>query len=359
VIPSPRLPSVDSDGGSRIARWFECFVEHHAGVAAAAGESVEDIVVAGVALRLRFAGGAMRSALFPALEHHPRACVAPAFTIASWDSAAAPVPLPPFPWRLEDVGAKGEVAAATRGSIRTAYHVGSRVLSAIDAHRRIAICWTPDACALPWYERAAPLRTLLHWILEASGRNLVHAAAVALPTTRAGALLAGRGGSGKSMTAMRCLGAGFHYAGDDYVAVSRDDGRATAHTLFSTAKLTRSSIDGLAFLRPGLRVEPTGDDKGVVMLRDVAPERLAGAFPIRALIVPRVVGESASRLRRTSAVEAVRALAPTTLFQLPGAGATAFEQLASLARALPAWSLDLGSDHGEIPPLVARAIEES
>jgi hypothetical protein len=323
------------------------------------GGAESTVVIAGVPVAFRFAGAEMESALFPALAHHAATADEPRFTVLAWDSVTGSLPLPPFPWRLEDVGPKGEVPAATSGSIRTAYSVGSRVLSSIDLESRTALCWTPDAAALPWYERAAPMRSLIHWILDASGCNLMHAAAVAPAGSLSGALLAGRGGSGKSTTAMLCLKAGFRYVGDDYVAVRRDAHASFACSLFSTAKLSQASLDWLSFLQPGLRVAPEGDEKGVVMLRDVVPDQLVDEFRVRALIVPRVTGGGASRIRRSSSAAALIALAPTTLFQLPGAGADTFERIAAFARDIPAWSLELGTDFDAIPRLVRQAVEES
>jgi hypothetical protein len=357
-------PSADSGRGSRLLEeWFGALVEHHHTMAGQAEEHVADLAVANVAIRLRFTGAGMRAALLPALAHHRPAAArdAPAtepFTILISDAPTGSPPIPHFPFRPEDIGPKGEVAAATAGSIRTAWFAGSRLLSVIDLERRTAVCWTPDAAALPWYEHAAPLRTLFHWILAANGRNLVHAAAVASPSG-AGALLAGRGGSGKSTTAMLCIAAGLDYAGDDYVGLSGGDDSWAAHSLYGSAKLSRATLGWLPFLRSGLRVDAAGEGKAVVMLGDVMPDRLARSFPIAALIVPQVGTSPRSSMRRTSSAMALRALAPTTIFQLPGSGPEIFERLASFTRSVPAWSLDLGRDREAIPTLVARAIEES
>lgn len=348
---------VSGSGRAReISEWFGALVEHHRATAAAEGESMAELAVGRVPIRFHFAGSRLRPFLFPALAHHPQARSEPAFTILIYDSRPGAAPVPAFPFRLEDVGAKGEVAAATTESIRTTWFIGSRMLSVIDLERKVAICWTPDAATLPWYERAAPLRTLLHWILAASGRNLVHAAAVSLPSGR-GALLAGRGGSGKSTTAMLCLAAGFHYAGDDYVVVSADQGQAEAHSLYGSAKLTANSLEWLPFLRSGVQGDAADGEKTVVMLGDVIPERMVDSFGVAALIVPHVSAAPRSTLRRSTAAASLRALAPTTIFQLPGSSGATFEQLASFTRAIPAWSLELGADRDDIPALVAQAIE--
>jgi hypothetical protein len=320
------------------------------------------VTIAGVRIRLSFAGEAMRERLLPALtngggaEHGPSEhMLPPDFTLLVWDCTTAALPPPEFPWRHEDLGARGEIAAATNDSIRTAFAAGSSALSMLDLDRGVGLFRVRDAEALPWYERAAPFRTLLHWILESRGCRFVHAAAVA--TAHGGALLAGRGGSGKSTTAMLCVEQGFDYAGDDYAGVTAED-VPHAHTLFTSAKLSASSLDWLPFLRPALRIAPHGDEKGVALLGELFPRQIATSFPLRAVLVPRIAG-GASRLQKIGGGAALRALAPTTLLQLPGGGAGAFASLAELVRRLPAWSLELGHDRAEIPRLVAQAIEES
>lgn len=263
---------------------------------------------------------------------------------------------PAAPWNASDVGVRGEVAAATVGDYRTAYFAPSGVLSTIDIRRRLAMCWLPAVDHLPWYERAAPLRTLLHWILAEGGLTFAHAAAVAPGAS--GALLAGAGGSGKSTTAMLCLREGFAYAGDDYVAASVSTAEVRAHRLFGTAKLSAGSLEKLPFLARGVLVAPEGEEKGVVDLGVIAPGGLAASFPLAALVVPRVAG-GRTQLQRMSAAEALRALAPTTLLQLPGSGRETFRRLAQIAERLPAWRLELGTDLDAIPRQVARAVEES
>jgi hypothetical protein len=305
--------------------------------------------IANVSIQFSFAGDPLRERLLPALIDIA-AQRAPEFTLRIWECAS-----PEFPWQPEDLGPRGAIDVATDDSVRAAFTVGSSALSMLDLDRGVGFFRVRDARELPWYERAAPFRTLLHWILESRGCRFVHAGAVA--TKDGGALLAGRGGSGKSTTAMLCVKNGFQYAGDDYVGITIDD-VPHAHAIFTSAKLSASSLDWLPFLRPAVRVAPAGDEKGVAMIGDVLPQQIAASFPLRAVIVPRVAGGK-SALRRISGGAALRALAPTTLLQLPGNGAAAFAHLAELVRKLPAWSLDLGDDRSEIPSLVARAIGES
>jgi len=315
------------------------------------GEREEHLAIAGVRVRLRFAGDALHSRLMPALAHRITAAQPSDVTILIYDCATANV-APNVPWRAEDVGVRGEIALDP--SLRVSLFAPSGALSVFDAQQSLGIFAVRDASTLPSYECAAPLRTLLHWILESRDCKLVHAAAVA--TWHGGALLAGRGGSGKSTTALLCAEAGFAYAGDDYVALSTNPIRA--HALYATAKITADSAAMLqgapAFSRPAPRRPAAASDEKLVTIVST----IADAFDIRILILPRVVG-GISQLRRASGAEALRALAPTTVFQLPGNDGAAFAWIASIARHLPAFALDLGDDRENIPSLVARAIEES
>ena len=87
----------------------------------------------------------------------------------------------------------------------------------LDLARRIGLFWVRDQAELPYWTASAPFRTLLHWWMEANGCQLLHAAAVG---HQDGALLiTGKGGVGKSTTALTCLEAGMQLISDDYLVV--------------------------------------------------------------------------------------------------------------------------------------------
>jgi hypothetical protein len=313
--------------------------------AARLGVYEDHLAIAGLTVRLRFAGDRLRTRLLPALTHRITLPRDPDATILIYDCASAHIEKPAVPWRAEDVGARGEVFVDD--ALRVSLFAPSGALSVFDTSRNLGIFTVGDATGLPSYERAAPLRTLLHWVLESRDCRLAHAAAVA--TDRGGALLAGRGGSGKSTTALLCAIAGLRYGGDDYVGLTANP--AIAHALYSSAKIDATSASMLREV--ALHIAPQENEKGVALLPDVAD-----SFPIRALILPRVTG-GISQLRRASGAEALRALAPTTVFQLPGNDGSTFAWMAAIAREVPAFALALGEDRERIPALVRRAIEES
>jgi hypothetical protein len=311
---------------------------------ARAGEIREELVLAGLRIELRFAGDALRTKLMPALAHARVPHGAADVRILIYDCASTRVEQPSVPWRAEDVGRRGEVAV---DGLRVSVFGPSGAVSIFDAQRGLGVFCVRDAETLPSYERAAPLRTLLHWALESRGARLAHAAAVG--TDRGGALLAGRGGSGKSTTALLCALAGMAYGGDDYVALTASP--ATAHALYASAKIDARSIALLRDLPLGC--PPQEGEKGVAFLPGVSAQ-----LPLRALLLPRVTG-GRTAFRRASGAEALRALAPTTVFQLPGNDGEAFAWMASLVRTLPAFVLDLGDDRDRIPHCVSQAIEAS
>lgn len=313
--------------------------EAFATAAARLGVHEDHIVIAGLHIRLCFAGDRLRTRLLPALSHRITTARPHDATILIYDCASAHVS-PRVPWRAEDVGVRGEVALDP--SLRISLFAPSGALSYFDTNDNLGIFAVRDAATLPSYERAAPLRTLLHWILETRGCRLAHAAAVE------GALLAGRGGSGKSTTALLCANAGMRFAGDDYVGITANP--AIAHAIYATAKIDANSI--AMFPDLALHISASNGEKGVALLSDVTT-----SFPIRVLLLPRVTGGK-SQLRRASGADALRALAPTTVFQLPGNDATTVAWMARLVREVPAYALDLGDDRDAIPALVQRAVGE-
>ena len=81
-----------------------------------------------------------------------------------------------------------------------------------------AIYWVNDSDLIPHFECGAPLIPILHLWMSYMGSQLLHAAAVGLPNK--GVLIVGKGGSGKSNTALSCLNSKLYYAADDYCILS-------------------------------------------------------------------------------------------------------------------------------------------
>ena len=303
-------------------------------------------------LRLRFAGGALEERLTPAIEHlttSPDA--APDLTVCLFDAATTGVALRAG-WEASAYLPRGEIAGFSTERFRTAFEQGADVLLMLDRERREALYWMPDAARVPFWERSFPLRTMMHWWFEDLPFQPVHAAAVGL--AEGGVLIAGPSGSGKSTAALACLDSELLYAGDDYVLV-RHAPSPYVYCLYATAKIDVDNLERFPGLRPFLdNADRLDREKALLFLRSWRPAKIAAGFPIRALVVPRVTGLRDTRLRPASVAEAVRALAPTTLYHLPGAERQAFAKIAALARQLPCYVLEAGADLPQIP---ARILE--
>ncbi|MEI7999874.1 MAG: serine kinase [Actinomycetes bacterium] len=315
-------------------------------------------------VRLRFAGPEVADALGPALDH-VRIADGPTdgptdVTIDCWDSVSSGEPVSPLVALLLDridhdwlawLTPRHEVRGFDNDRVATAFEPWSGILSTYDRTTARGAWWTQDATAVPSHERAAPLRSLLGWALGELGLQSVHAAAVG--RTDGGVLLAGPGGSGKSSTALRGLADGLGHLADDYCLISTV-GPPTAHSLYAVAKLDgpadleRLPEFGASVTNP----ERTGSEKLVIDVGRDFPDRVVTSFPIRAVVVPQVRAGAPTALAPMSSAAALRALGPTTMLQLPGAGSTAFRHMGDLVRAVPCFTLYLGPDAAAVTPLL-------
>jgi len=312
--------------------------------------------VANQTVRLRFAGPGLVPHTLPALAHlivEPT-CL-PDLTIYLCDSASTGTRMPPITWNVADQTYRGGVTGCyNEGGFHFSYRPWDLVLSMLDAQSSRAAFWAVDARRMHFSARGAPLRDVLHWWLSHNGGQLVHGAGVG--TLSAGVLLTGRGSSGKSTTALGCLGAGLFYAGDDHVAVSIEP-TPFLHSLYNTAQLDVDGDFSISDLVPGVKDPgPTPDRKVQLFMQPHCPDRIVSGFPLRAIIWPKVTGRKDTCLRAASGAEILIALAPATIVALPGAGQEALRLMAELTRRVPGYVLELGTDLSQIPPLISGVV---
>ena len=199
-------------------------------------------------VRLRFAGPALIPLVTPAIDHVAEPpTAAPSLTVHVWDTQSTGVPMPPAPWSMEAVTFRGDVTGFNNGRIFTALQADAALLSLLDTESAEAIYWIRDPAHMPSHEIAAPLLRIFHWWQQQCGNQIVHAAAVG--NKHGGVLLAGKSGSGKSGTALACLGAGFGYAADDYCLLS-DDPSPTVFSIYNTGKTHERDVERMPYLAP-------------------------------------------------------------------------------------------------------------
>ncbi len=311
---------------------------------------------------LQFAGETLREVTMPALGFTSEEVAPdPLATICLFDSASTGVAVPAFAWRPRNIRERGAIEGFNDDRFRTVYHGdplapdgGFNALSMFDAANRTTVVWVESVERVHWWERAEPLRTALHWALNGDDRYLAHAAAVG--DERGAVLLAGPGGSGKTTTTAACLRDGMTFVGDNYVLVSLDD-EPVAHAIYSNVKLR----DGTLELLPGLGEAPADREQGEKLVIDVRrawPSQLAASLPVQAIAVMCIGNEAATRVLPASPVEALLALAPTTVYQLPDNGRV-LRHMAELVRRTRAFKVELGPNVADTPATIRALLEAS
>ena len=322
----------------------------------AAGFQSSDYRLAGTTFRLRFAGPGLVARYRPAFEHlRVPDAGQPDATLCLWDTRSTGVRMVPPPCPQESFTDRGDIWGFQSRRIKTAFHYHDYSVNLFDLERGIGVHWVSDGAALPYWDGASPIRSLLHWLMESRGCQLLHAAAVG--TDRGAMLVTGKGGVGKSSTALACLRAGLRYAGDDYVVV-REGPTPTVYSLYSTAKLNPGDMELFPELRPHLGdPHPKPKEKAVVYLHPAFADQIRHEMPLRAIALPRIVDREGTRLRPEAIATIRHAASFTTMSQLPCVGRHTHEFFARLCGSLPGFTLELGRDRAQVPLAVAQFLD--
>jgi hypothetical protein len=349
------LREQSAQGRQLLDRLDRCFED------TAAGGTVEERTfrIGGALVRVSSIAGQDCQRMLAALAHLAAAVPEAHFadlTIRLWNLTAPPrAPLlADLFQRLRDnwetvCGPRGEVLELQGTTVSAIYNAGPDILSVVDLPRGTAWFLKLDDEPMPYWEIGSPFRFALHRWFASRGSQYIHAAAVG--DARGAVLLVGAGGSGKSTTSMLCAAAGMHFAGDDYCLA--DPGQGWVHSLYGTGKLLgEDDLERFPMLR-GRATNPDGferggDGKAVVMLTDVWPDRMVSGLPIRAVAIPRITGRPDTTIAPATAAEAIVALLPSTVGQLPEADQGDCDRLAALLRPLPAFTVHLGTAPGGI-----------
>jgi hypothetical protein len=228
----------------------------------------------------------------------------------------------------------------------------------IDRGLQRMVGWRADGGRLLVGERAKPMTMPLFLWLCDHGVQVIHAGVVSVGGR--GVLIGGPGGVGKSTTALSCLSAGFGYLGDDQIGLQESPGGSfVAHSLYNTARLEPGHFRRFPSLdRAAVRPEDC-DDKCLVFLSDLFPDRLQRSVPISAVALPRVTEGSHSRISPARKAEALLRLSLSSLFMPLSPGARGLSRLARLVELLPCYWIDLGRELAEIPSCVEELLWRS
>jgi hypothetical protein len=362
LLPVPETAERPGEGAAIAAgttpaldAWLDELASGFEHAADAAGLVELRLRIADTPILIRFAGVPLSEQLGRALAHLVSdRDEEPQLTICAWDSEQSGASPPPLPV-VDPESPRGTTVYASDAHRRLACRPRLGQLSAHDGKRATGWFWCQSGSKLPFWERAAPFRQIFHWWLPERGMLLVHGAAVG--DASGGLLLAGRGGSGKSTSALSTLTSPLRYAGDDYVAVDTGpDPRV--FSLFCSGKLEPSHAKLLPHLPPAAFAgDGALEEKSVFYVAEAFPERMCAGFPLEAVVAPRVRGFEPTHAR-LGAAEALAALAPSTLLQLVPGNSEALSAMARLLQRVPAYRLDVGGPVEQIPAALGRLLDE-
>lgn len=307
--------------------------------------------LAGYTFCLEFAGNAMIKNLTLALSHVE---IEPLddydMTICLWDSASTGVPSLEFPWHSHEVSLRGEVIGYNSERIHTVLDIHTKVLHVFDCKSQTALYWISDAEKLPWWISGSPLQLIVHWWMQLKGLQLTHAAVVGYP--HGGLLLAGKGGSGKSTTALACMKAGMQYLSEDYCLVS-DLPEIRAYSVYNSAKISTNTLSWFPELTPYIEnPHREKEDKAFLYYHRFQPEKILLECPLKAVLTLKIEKADKSRLEPLDPAKALTALSVSTLWQLTHSGLTSLNHLKRVTENLPCYQLYLGHDFMQVPSLL-------
>ncbi|HRZ43233.1 MAG TPA: glycosyltransferase [Bacteroidales bacterium] len=308
--------------------------------------------IGGTIVCLTFAGDALIPLLTRALSHLERTDDPEAgFEICVWDSRSTDTEMLPPPCDRASFTERGDFWGFNSKRIRMAFHYSDFSLNMMDLETRTGFFWVKDAGFLPPWVFAAPFRSLFQWWMELNGGQLLHAAAVGTP--EGAVLISGKGGVGKSTTALSCLAAGMLYMGDDYLIV-RKDPYPQVFTLYNTAKILPADTHRFPELKKSISEAEADDtfDKKVLYLYPEYRNQLCRSLPLKAIMKPEICREASSMLSEIPYTSILGAISFTTMTQLPYAGEYTRKMISELIARLPCFSLSLGKDLPSTPSLL-------
>ncbi len=308
---------------------------------------------------VEFVGGALFSQLAKAIEHREVPFhSSPDLTIYVWDRQSTGIGAIPNNAPHEPFVGTYFPEEPSRNDFEMALCYRDQTFSVLHRKKKRAYFWSETATFLPVWELSSPFRPILHWWWRPLGLQIVHGAVVG--KNGKGVLIVGKGGSGKSTIAFACLRSGMDFLGEDYCLI--DVHRPlTALSLYSTGKLTWGGLQQFPLLRsmvndlPPITLYP--HDKNLYYLGEKFRPQIKDRLLIQTILIPELHTQTFSSLEPTSRANAVRALAPSTLVQLPLSNDSDLRQMVSMTETLPAYRMKLGSDLSGVVDRIDRILE--
>ena len=336
------------------ADYFKSLEECWHDAAAVTGIVEHNYKIANRQVTMALAGAPLHPLMTAPFSHlqSPAEVVDRDLSIRIWDGAASGIAIPPPPCGIEDFTARGELKNFSDDRYRASYQPYGRILNVFDTQRRCAYVGISDATKIHSFERAVPLRPIFGWFMAIYGDQLVHAASVG--TERGGVLIVGAGGAGKSNTALGSLVAGLDFVSDDFCVVSADP-IPQVHSLYCTSRVRKRDWAALSF--PRRNPDEPESEKSLHFLNDYFPGKISAGYRLWAMLLPQIGGTGSPTVQPVSSTAAIAQMASQSASMLPNAGSEVLHRLMKLARKLPTYRLELGTQPKIIPILIRQVID--
>jgi hypothetical protein len=320
-------------------------------------------------VNLKFSHKALKQKLVPAQAH----LIIPTnteqssdLTIHVWDLASHQLEVPALVknWLAKAagqpqhyLGPQGEIQGGNTDKYYIAFYPGNDTFYIYDKINKLAWVMFKDANLIPYYDSGKPLRIIWHWFAQENNYVMVHAAAVS--DGNKGILLVGRGGSGKSTTALVCLHhSKLSYLSDDYCLVGLTPA-LTIHSLYASVFLEEENkllkvVDLSQFV---INVNRKGEEKALAFVSDFALGSLQTAASLSVIGVPKIAGLTETTWQPTSSAKALLSLAPSSLLALPYPNQAKFQCMTKIVNQVPACQINLGTDISQIPNAILEILE--
>jgi hypothetical protein len=136
-----------------------------------------------------------------------------------------------------------------------------------------------------------------------------------------------------------------------------EDGTFIGHSLYATSVADR--VERFPSLVP-FALAPNHDyeTKHAIYLAGHEGARFAPQVRLAAVVLPEVINQPDTTYRKTKTMEAMLALAPSSVWILPGSAGFSLDKLSGLVTTVPSYRLELGRKTEQIAPTVERIWQE-
>jgi hypothetical protein len=344
----PTSPADAAKSDLLVQSFFDRMTGKYQNNAVRFGEAIHHSRIAGREVRVRIGDKSLEHLARPLAHLHAEFSSARAASLEIMVFAGSDGWLPPQPpWDFLRLKNSGGMADWNSENFFVNFNADYFLLQMFHRPSGRGMFWIRDPQRLPFWETAAPFRMLLHWWAQGFGGQVCHAAAIGKHGQ--GMLLIGAGGSGKSSTSIACLNAGMEYVGDDYVLLTCDP-VPKAHSLYHSAKIHTPFLRQAFPQWRGRAAAQIGpQNKSLLFINECLPRQIRSSLEIRANFQPKIDPANQASYRPLSNAQALLAIIPSTLNQLPDAHRETFSFLSRWVQAVPCYALPLGRDLASAP----------